>query len=119
MTTKHVACIDDNLQSRVLIEDLLTAHGFSVHLYDSAESFLEADPPFDVALLDICMPNMSGAECLTVLRQEKKNTHPVIAMTALALKDDMDDLKKQDFQAIITKPVDIHQVLQIVNELCQ
>ena len=119
MTTKHVACIDDNRQSRILIEDLLTAHGFSVHLYDSAESFLEAKQPFDVALLDICMPNMSGTECLMALREEKKHEQPVIAMTALALKEDMNDLKKQAFQAIITKPIDIHRVLQTVNELCQ
>jgi len=54
-----------------------------------------------------------------LLRKKKKNDRPVIAMTALALKEDIDDLKKQDFQAIITNTIDIHQVLQTVNELCQ
>ena len=42
-----------------------------------------------------------------MLRKKKKNDRPVIAMTALALKEDIDDLKKQDFQAIITNTIDI------------
>ena len=109
--SKTIVCIDDNAQSRQIVVDVLTAAGYQVEAFTSAALFLTwfKSANADGIILDICMPDMSGSECLTELRSiSHGKSIPVVAMTALALDEDMSELGKHDFSDIIVKPIIWH-----------
>ena len=59
-----VFIVDDVRQVRMALSRVLTAGGYQVRSFESAEGFLEeqdAEAP-GCLLLDICMPGLSGLE---------------------------------------------------------
>jgi CheY-like chemotaxis protein len=73
---------------------------------------------YDVILLDMMMPVMDGFETLRVMRAdiELKNIK-VIALTALAMKGDMERCLEAGANDYCTKPVDIDKLIQKINTL--
>jgi CheY-like chemotaxis protein len=73
---------------------------------------------YDVILLDMMMPVMDGFETLRVMRAdiELKN-NKVIALTALAMKGDMERCLEAGANDYCTKPVDIDKLIQKINTL--
>jgi FixJ family two-component response regulator len=83
MTQRIVAVIDNDSSLLKALNRLLTAHGYVVHPFSSAEGFLLSDTPRKASclVLDIHLDGMSGLE----LRRELTRTGsaiPVIFMTA-------------------------------------
>lgn len=79
---QHVYVVDDDEAMRDSLEFLLEAAGFSIHLYVSALSFMQALTEVDsgCVVTDIRMPVMDGLELLKRVKQEKPSL-PVIVMT--------------------------------------
>ena len=63
--------VDDSAQTRMFLERLLVSAGYQVTLAGTAAECLElaASRPFDVALLDMLLPDGTGIEVLTALRK--------------------------------------------------
>ncbi len=83
MTQREVAVIDNDLGMLKALNRLLTAHGFAVRVFNSAEAFLDstASATTSCLVLDIHLDGMSGFE----LRRELAKAGsalPVIFMTA-------------------------------------
>jgi len=81
-TPRLVLLVDDEALARKLYEDLLTEHGFQVTAAASGEEALAlaAKVTFDVVVLDIVMPGMSGLEVLARLRETQPDC-PVLMLT--------------------------------------
>ena len=84
----HILCVDDDDKIRELLKVFLRKKNFSV---STAESVDEAKKLlnlfiFDIIVLDIMMPNVSGTEFLNTFRKENINT-PVIMLTASSQLD--------------------------------
>ncbi|MDH5392013.1 MAG: ATP-binding protein [Gammaproteobacteria bacterium] len=72
----------------------------------------------DLILMDINLPEIDGYEALRRLTAEKCTRNiPVIALSALAMKHDMDRGKAAGFKGYLTKPVDIEALLKVMNEM--
>ena len=108
MTTRRCALIvDDSATMRQLI-------GFAVRRLPGldlveAENGVEAlrllgERSFDVILLDINMPVMSGFTFLEAL-QSRGDTPPVIVITTEEAQDDIDRALELGAAAYVTKPV--------------
>lgn len=69
---------------------------------------LEKAPP-DAVLTDIMMPEMDGTELLSRIR-ERYGSLPVIAVTARALHEEIDELRQKGFDGVITKPVRVDEL---------
>ena len=69
LTGLRVLVVDDNQTNRVILHDQLSAWGMSVDVVDSGAGALSVldgatrdGRPFDLAVLDLCMPEMDGLE---------------------------------------------------------
>jgi CheY-like chemotaxis protein len=58
---------------------------------------------FDVILMDIHMPGISGIEATQKIREFDKNL-PIIALTAVTIDENLDDFYRAGFNEIIPKP---------------
>ncbi|MBU0763381.1 MAG: PAS domain S-box protein [Bacteroidetes bacterium] len=69
----------------------------------------------DLIITDIRMPVMNGFEFLTEIRNNSFTGNiPVIATSASAMKESINDIRSRDFNGFITKPV---QRTELINEL--
>ncbi len=59
---------------------------------------------FDLILLDITLPGLDGGEICRRLRQGG-STLPIVALTASALREQVDRLASAGFSEILTKPI--------------
>ncbi len=76
-----ISVIDDDASVRAAVENLLSAMGYVVLTFGSAEEFLRSDPDnADCVIADVNMPVMSGVELLVRIR-ERGNKVPFIFIT--------------------------------------
>ncbi|MBN1415379.1 MAG: response regulator [Bacteroidales bacterium] len=69
----------------------------------------------DLILMDIKMPEMNGFEATRLIREFNKKI-PIIAQTAFILEIDMDKCFSLGCNECITKPIDIKEFLEKVND---
>jgi FixJ family two-component response regulator len=82
-TSKLIAIIDDDESMQGSLRDLIESTGLMARCFGSAEEFLEYDLHCEAACLitDILMPQMSGLELQTRLKDEECDI-PIIFITA-------------------------------------
>ena len=117
---KRILVVEDDEKSRRLLNDVLQYHGFDVCAVPSGEAGLAdargCSP--DAALLDIELPGISGFEVLRRLRGESGGARmPVIAVTASVMDQDRRKILAAGFDAYVPKPVNIRELVTILNEL--
>ncbi len=78
-----VLVVDDELDIREGLELLLTSEGYAVELAQNGAEGLERleSRPYDLVLLDLMMPDKSGMEVLSEVRQRDRET-PIFMITA-------------------------------------
>ncbi len=113
---KHFLCVDDNAVNQMITKRLLTGRGATVTI---ANNGLEAislakQNEFDVILMDIHMPKMNGYEATQNIRTFDETT-PIIALTALKIDDDKNDVYKCGMNDVIVKPFIIENFFQKIN----
>lgn len=73
---------------------------------------------YDIVLLDMMMPIMDGFETLREIRSDEAlKRNKVIALTALAMKGDMDRCLEAGANEYCAKPVDIDVLVKKINKL--
>ncbi len=66
-------------------------------------------------LLDIILPDLSGFEIFQNLQKDSATAHiPVIAITALAMKEDEDEIQAAGFHEYVKKPYILDQLEDII-----
>ena len=73
---------------------------------------------FDVIFMDLRMPVMDGLRAASEIRKldrEDAADIPVIAMTASTLSDDIRLCMDAGMQGHVAKPIDIKQLVKVVN----
>ena len=71
---------------------------------------------YDLILMDIMMPEMSGETTLEELKKNKKFDTPVIALTADALSGAKEKYLKEGFVDYIAKPFTKEEILTKLDE---
>jgi FixJ family two-component response regulator len=114
-TSKLIAIIDDNESMQDSLSDLIESGGFEAQCFGSAKAFLESDSHNRAACLivDIRMPNISGLELQTKLKQEKCNV-PIIFITAFDDAEIRAQAMKEGAVEFFAKPFDHQQLLKML-----
>ncbi|MEO8249334.1 MAG: response regulator [Burkholderiales bacterium] len=108
----RVLVVEDNALNQEIACELLRMRGVQVHLAGNGLEALEqlaAQGPsaFDVVLMDLQMPVMDGLEAARRLRRQAPFKHlPVLAMTAHAMAEEIEQCRAVGMQGHITKPID-------------
>jgi adenylate cyclase len=106
--------VDDNEMNRDMLSRRLTSRGFEVEVAEDGAQALEkiAARRFDLVLLDVMMPGISGLEVLETLRKTYAMTDlPVIMATAMDQSKDIVEALKLGANDYVTKPLDFPVVL--------
>ena len=107
----HVLVVDDNEDTRDVLQAVLEADGAIVSTArssDAALTALDAERP-DVMLIDIGMPIMNGFELVRQIRRRPVDSGgrvPAVALTGYISAEDRASAVEAGFQAYLTKPVD-------------
>jgi len=108
---------DDTLFANTL-EDFLDGCGFAVDVAHNSEQMLEFSfkNRYDIYLLDVNVPHMSGYELLHELRESGDKT-PAIYLTSRRDKEDLKEGYKSGADDYLKKPFDLDELLLRMNAL--
>lgn len=117
---KRILLVDDNLQIRLSIKEIVEELGYHCEIADSGKKALQKleSKHFDAVLTDICMPDMDGfAVAEAILRRSSKYQQiPIIAISGFPAELASTE-KNALFTSRIAKPVSIDQLEVILNEV--
>ena len=96
-TSLRCAVVDDLQTSREYFDHIVVSAGIYSKSFESAAEFLADDPfSYDVIILDLSMPGMSGIDLLKELAKQNKEIPKVILISAelerMQNEDDMSDM---------------------------
>lgn len=112
----HICIVEDNPLNQMLIKAMLQQLNCRYTIFESAEAMFDMSSldTFDVFLLDINLPGMSGIEALKVLNT-KGLQQPKIAVTADIFQEkELHEL----FDDVITKPYKKSDLIEVLNNIC-
>ena len=112
--------VDDVADVTEMLAVLLTHAGYQVVTAASAMSALKIarERQFDVIISDIGMPEMNGYQLARELRLlPGYESVPMVAVTGYSMFDDKERSAKAGFTAHMTKPIDPHALLDLIEQL--
>ena len=115
-----VLIVEDNPNNRMIMRDMMEVQGYkTMEALDGPaglEMALRHMP--DLILMDVQLPGMDGYEVTRRLKsQDVTKTIPVIAVTSFAMKGEEDRARQAGCDAYISKPIDIHKLVETVKGL--
>lgn len=107
--TYSVLIVEDNEINKIIAEKFLTKWGMKVDHAENGKVAIEKhlSNDFDLILMDLEMPVMSGYEATIAIRKmsdDKKNSIPIIALTASAMLDIQTKIFSLGMNDFILKP---------------
>lgn len=119
-STRSLLYVEDNQANRRLMECIIAQHGHlqmtsALTAEEGIKAACEKQP--DLIVLDIHLPGMNGFEALELLKANKLTKHiPVVALSAAASAVDIEKGVQAGFKRYLTKPIDVHEFLGVVQE---
>jgi two-component system, sensor histidine kinase and response regulator len=113
---------EDNPTNQKLVVTLLEQRRHTVVVAPNGREAVRraAEQVFDVILMDVQMPDMSGLEATAAIRQREQATGahvPIVAMTAHAMTGDRERCLEAGMDAYVSKPLRLDELLAAVEGL--
>jgi signal transduction histidine kinase/CheY-like chemotaxis protein len=120
--SSRVLLAEDNPVNQRLVVRILEKQGHRVTLAANGKEAIEAlgKEPFDIILMDVQMPQMTGYEATEAIRRSELGSGrhiPIIAMTAHAMKGDREKCLACGMDSYISKPVRARDLLAALEKL--
>lgn len=117
-----VLLVEDDADSREMLQVMFAQQNIKINAVDSAAKALEAIEQYkpDVLISDVGLPGEDGYELIRKVRQlspEQGGNTPAIALTGYTSLQDRQNALEVGFQEHLAKPVDIDELLHLVNVL--
>lgn len=122
---RSILVADDDPMNRLVAEESLKYLGADVVAVASGSQAVEAATrgTFDLLLMDVHMPDMSGIEATMRLRAAERADGrprtPIVALTASATVKDQQSCLDAGMDAVLTKPYRIEQLQAVLDTWCR
>ncbi len=115
----RILLAEDNPVNQKLAELMLTKGGYHVEVAnngkEAVEKYITSPGDFDLIFMDIQMPEMDGLEATKAIRK-REDEIPIIAMTANAMKGDMEKCLNAGMDDYMTKPIKRDLVFEMIKK---
>ncbi len=112
---RRMLIVDDNQTNRRILREMLAAEGINVDEASTAADGLEAlrRVRYDLAILDVQMPDMDGFQLATAVRADKKikGTH-LLMLTSAGQRGDGERCRELGIRGYLTKPISRSDLLE-------
>ncbi|MCB0444427.1 MAG: response regulator, partial [Gelidibacter sp.] len=105
LTNIKILVVEDNKINQMITKKILNKMSLYCDVVDNGEEAVERvkEDQYDVVLMDIHMPGISGLEATKIIRTFDKEL-TIFALTAVTLEDKMHEFDEAGFDDIISKP---------------
>lgn len=105
LTNVKILVVEDNKINQMITKKILTKMDLKCDIVDNGEDAVEMIKAnqFDIILMDIHMPGISGIEATKIVRSFDKEL-TIFALTAVTIEDKMHEFEEAGFTDIIPKP---------------
>lgn len=122
---KRFLVVEDNELNAEILTEMLNMEeaesDLAVNGADAVEKFLNSDPDYyDMILMDVQMPVMNGYDATKKIRSSnhpRATTIPIVAMTANAFAEDVQNAIDAGMDAHLAKPIDMSKVKELIGKL--
>jgi CheY-like chemotaxis protein len=115
---RRILVVEDDVRNVFALASILEPRGAAVDIARNGREALERldrDPPVDLVLMDIMMPEMDGYEAMRLIRARPALAKlPIIALTARAARDDRERCLSAGASDYIAKPLDVDRLLSLL-----
>ena len=124
---RRILLVEDIDLNREIAREILGMTGILMEEAENGKEALDkfsASAPgyYDLILMDVQMPMMNGYEATAAIRaleREDAGSVPIVAMTANAFAEDVQDAKKAGMNAHLAKPFDLEKLLEVLRQYLQ
>lgn len=124
---RHILVAEDNELNREIAIELLKETGAqidcAVNGQDALDQFLASSRGYyDLILMDIQMPIMNGYEATKLLRSSSHpdaKKVPILAMTANAFREDVEDAYNAGMTGHLAKPIDVAHLYEVLRKILE
>jgi two-component system, NtrC family, response regulator HydG len=116
---ERILIVDDEENMRKTLSDILRREGYDTMTAATGEEAVELcedDGGFDIILMDVRMPGISGVEAFRRIRRHKEGVR-VILMTAYGLEDLKRAALDEGAVAFLPKPLDLEKTIDLIAEV--
>jgi CheY-like chemotaxis protein len=118
----RILVVEDNPINQVVMMELLEKLGHTVVTASSGSEAMAAlaRQPFDAVLMDVQMPEMSGWEVTTQIREREHQTGrhlPIIGVTAFAMTGDRERCLEAGMDDYLAKPLQAPELVDALTRL--
>ena len=114
---KKVLLIEDNKINQMITKKMVTNKGMICEVIDNGEDAIIAvkNNKYDLVLMDVHLPGINGTIATQTIRNFDKKTL-IIALTAISLNENRDNLLSFGMNDVITKPFDPKDFYKVIAE---
>jgi len=114
---------EDNPTNQKLVEVLLKQRGHRVSMVSDGGQAVDAaaKQSFDLILMDVQMPGLSGFEATAAIREHEHATGrhtPIVALTARAMAGDREECLAAGMDGYVSKPLRPDELFSTIESLC-
>lgn len=116
----RIIIVDDDENIRTTMKTILEDEGYIVDLATTGNEAIEMteERTYNIALLDIRLPDMEGVELLKLIKDNVPRTRKIMVTGYPSMQNAITALNK-NADAYLVKPVDVEKLLNIVKEQLQ
>ena len=113
----RILIVDDDETIRTTMKAILEEEGYKVDLADSGKEGIQKtnERAYNVALLDIRLPDMEGVQLLKLMKETLPRTRKIMVTGYPSTQNAIEALNK-NADAYLIKPVDIEKLLSTIKE---
>jgi two-component system sensor histidine kinase/response regulator len=109
----NIMVAEDNLFNQQLIMQILMKLGYKADLAENGKEVIELfnNNPYDMILMDMQMPEMSGPDASRIIRATHAKQPVILALTASTMQGDKEECLKAGMDDYLSKPLRLEDLV--------